>query len=315
MKVLVTGGAGFIGSNLCDSLVKENKVICIDNFNDYYNPKIKEANIQSLLKNPNFKVYRTDILNYSEMDSIFSKEKPEKVVHLAARTGVRPSVINPKIYEDVNVGGTLIMLELARKYGIKKLVFSSSSSVYGANEKIPFSEEDETSRQINPYGKTKKTGEVLCRYYNLMHKMQIVCLRFFTVYGPRGRPDMAVHKFTRLISDDKEIEVFGNGKSKRDYTYVEDIVKGIVSALNKDLNFEIINLGDNNPVELNHLIELIEKGLDKKAKIRHIPEQKGDMDVTFADIDKAKRLLGYKPKVKIEEGIRLFVDWFKRKDL
>ncbi|MBW2989544.1 GDP-mannose 4,6-dehydratase [Candidatus Woesearchaeota archaeon] len=314
MKCLITGGAGFIGSHLCKALLaKGNKVIAVDNFNGYYNPRIKEANLDEIRSNPLFKLYRSDILDYKKLQDIFENEKPDKVVHLAARAGVRASLENPLLYQKVNIKGTNLMLEIAKKYAIKKFIFGSSSSVYGINKKVPFSEDDLTDKQISPYGITKKSGELLCRCYNSLYGIPIVCLRFFTVYGPHGRPDMAPYKFTKLILEGKPIEVYGGGGSKRDYTYVQDIIAGILLALDSNLNFEIINLGNSNTVELGYLISLIEKETGKKAMINKVGVQKGDVPITYADISKAKRLLGYDPKVKIEKGISLFVDWFKNK--
>jgi len=312
MNVLVTGGAGFIGSNLCEALLsKENKVICIDNFNDYYNPKRKENNLASFKDNPNFTLHRIDITDMGALKNVFEEHDISAVIHLAARGGVRPSIKDPFVYEKVNINGTLNLLELSRQNNIKKFIFGSSSSVYGNNKKVPFSETDPVDEPVSPYAFTKRAGELLCKTYNHLYNMNIVCLRFFTVYGPRGRPDMAVYKFTDLIHNGKEIEVYGDGTSKRDYTYVSDIIKGIISALEKDINFEIINLGDSNPVELNYLISLIEKNLGTKAKITHAGKQAGDVDRTFADISKANSILGYTPSVKIEEGIKNFVEWFK----
>jgi UDP-glucuronate 4-epimerase len=310
-NILVTGGAGFIGSHLSGALLKKgNYVICVDNFNDYYNPKSKENNIKQYINNRNFKLYREDITDFKGLKRIFDENKIEGIIHLAARVGVRPSIKDPFIYEQVNLNGTLNLLELAKEYGIRKFIFGSSSSVYGGNKKIPFSEEDRVDNQISPYGFSKRAGELLCRTYHKLYRIKIVCLRFFTVYGPRGRPDMAIYKFTKLINDDKEIQVYGDGTSKRDYTFVSDVIKGIISSLEKDIEFDIINLGDSNPVKLNYIISLIEKNLGKKAKIKFADKQVGDMELTFADISKARKLLEYNPSIKIEEGIKKFVNWF-----
>ena len=309
---LVTGGAGFIGSHVCDALLSiGGRVICVDDFNDYYNPKIKEKNIFEASKNHNLILYRIDITDKEKLKDVFEKNKIDKIVHLAARAGVRASFENPTIYEKVNVEGTRNLLNLAYKFKIKNFIFGSSSSVYGTNEKVPFSEDDPTQNIISHYAKTKKRAEELCKEYNNMYGMHITCLRFFTVYGPRGRPDMAPYKFTKLILEDKPIQVYGDGKSKRDYTYVRDIVDGILSALKKDFDFEVINLGNSNAVELKYFISLIEREVMKKAKINYLPTQKGDVPVTYADISKAIKLLDYDPKVKIGEGIRLFVEWYK----
>ncbi|MBI2129431.1 SDR family NAD(P)-dependent oxidoreductase [Candidatus Woesearchaeota archaeon] len=312
MAIFITGGAGFIGSHLCERLLKDGKeVIAADDFNDFYDPERKKKNIEDCAKNKKFKIYKADIRNKAEIKKIFEKNKINIIVHLAARAGVRPSMENPLLYIDVNVNGTLVMLELAREFNVKKFVFASSSSVYGSNEKMPFSEDDPVSNPLSPYAITKMAGEQLCALYSRLYGLNIACLRFFTVYGPRGRQDMAPYKFTNLIMKDKEIEVYGDGSSKRDYTFVSDIIDGVAAAIEKELKFEVINLGDSNPVELKYLISLIEKNTGKKAKIKFMPEQKGDVPITYADVSKAKRLLGYRPKVKIEEGIKKLVEWYK----
>ncbi|MBI2523115.1 GDP-mannose 4,6-dehydratase [Candidatus Woesearchaeota archaeon] len=310
--ILVTGAAGFIGSHVCEALAKEGKhVIGVDNFNSYYSPKIKESNIEALNKNKNFSLYREDIKNIDGLKNIFKNSKIEKIIHLAARVGVRPSISMPDAYVQDNIQGTLNLLELARENSIKNFVFGSSSSVYGGNKKIPFSENDEVNSQISPYGFTKRSCELLCNTYHNLYGMNIACLRFFTVYGPRGRPDMAIYKFAKMINEEKKIEVYGNGTSKRDYTYVSDIVKGILLALEKNKGFEIINLGDNNPVILKDVIRLIENNLDKKAKIKMAEKQQGDMEVTYANISKAKKLLGWSPEIDFKQGIKSFTEWFK----
>lgn len=311
MSILVTGGAGFIGSSLIDKLIKKDeKVLCLDNFNDYYSPEIKKENISSYLDKKNFKLVVGDILDKELLKRIFKKEKIKIVVHLAARAGVRPSLLNPHLYEEVNIGGTLNLLELSRD-NIENFVFASSSSVYGVNSKIPFSEDDPIEKPVSPYAATKRAAELLCYTYHHLYNIPLVCLRFFTAYGPRQRPDMAIHKFTKLIDKGKEITMFGSGKSRRDYTYISDIIEGLTSSLYEKFSFEIINLGNSRTVELRHLISLIEKGLGKKAKVKQLPDQLGDVPITYAKIDKAKRLLGYKPEIKIEEGIERFVFWYK----
>jgi len=310
--ILVTGAAGFIGSHVCEALLRQKKqVIGIDSFNDYYSPKIKERNIESLKQHNSFALYREDIKNPDKLKDIFKDNKIEKIIHLAARVGVRPSISMPGAYVQDNIQGTLNLLELARENKIKTFVFGSSSSVYGGNKKIPFSEEDDVSSQISPYGFTKRSCELICSTYHSLYGINIACLRFFTVYGPRGRPDMAIYKFTKSISEGREIEIYGDGASKRDYTYVSDIVKGILLALEKNRGFEIINLGDNNPVILKDVISLIENNLGKKAKIKKVQMQPGDMESTYADISKAKRLLGWYPEVKFSDGIKKFTEWFK----
>ena len=315
MKILVTGGAGFIASHVCDALLaRGDEVICVENFNDYYNPKAKKSNIKGASKNENFRLFRADILDIKKLRAIFRKTKPEKVIHLAARAGVRPSLEDPALYCDVNIKGTTNILEISKEFGIKNIVFGSSSSVYGANKKIPFSESDPVNNPVSPYAATKRAGELMCYAYHHLYGLNITCLRFFTVYGPRGRPDMAPYKFTKAIDEGKKITMYGDGTTKRDYTYVADIVAGIVSALDRNLSYEIINLGDSKTVSLSEFIAIIEKTLGKKALIKKMPMQPGDVEVTYADISKAKKLLGYKPKVSIEEGIRRFVKWYQSKN-
>lgn len=329
MKILVTGGAGFIGLHLTKKLLALGyKVVCVDDLNNYYSPKIKRRNIAPFLKNKNYKFYRADICDYEKLAKIFKCEKIEKICHLAARAGVRPSIANPRLYEKVNVGGTMTLLDLAVKYKIKNFIFASSSSVYGnraqfgdnpaqrggnraqRDKKIPFSESDPVNNPISPYAVTKKSGELLAATYHNLYGLNCTCLRLFTVYGPNNRPDMAPFLFTDLIFRGKPIKKFGDGASRRDYTYIDDIVEGIVAALEKNFSFEIINLGNNKPVELNYFIALIEQFLGKKAKIKQLPPQPGDVEITYADISKAKKMLGWQPKVKIEEGMKKFVEWY-----
>ena len=314
-NVLVTGGAGFIGSHVCDALLaRGDVVICIDNFNDYYDPKIKRNNIKNCLNNPKFKLCIVDIMDFRKLKEIFQKNKINKIIHLAARTGVRASLRNPFLYEDTNNKGTLNLLELAKEFEVKNFIFGSSSSIYGINKKVPFSETDKVDAPISPYAATKGACELMCHTYHHIYGLKITCLRLFTVYGPRGRPDMAPYKFTKLINEGKEIERYGNGSSKRDYTYVSDIVDGIIKALDKELDFEIINLGNSNIVELNYFISLIENNLGKKAKVKQLGLQPGDVPITYADISRAKSLLDWEPKVKIEDGIAKFIEWFKENE-
>ncbi|HII30033.1 TPA: NAD-dependent epimerase/dehydratase family protein [Candidatus Woesearchaeota archaeon] len=309
MKVLVTGGAGFIGSNLCDSLLADgHRVVCVDNFNSFYNSMSKERNISSAMKNSRFRLYRNDILDYRGLEGVFRKHRPSIVMHLAAMAGVRPSIERPLLYEEVNVRGALNILELCRCLKVKRLVFASSSSVYGNCRRAPFCE-DEPLMPISPYAATKLAGEALCHTYHHLYGLSIICLRFFTVYGPRGRPDMAVYRFTDRIYNGREVELYGRGSS-RDYTYIGDIVNGVKAAMKCKRGFEIINLGNSNPIKLSYLISLIEGCLKKKAKKKLASSQPGDVMTTYASIDKARRILGYKPRVKIEEGIRLFVEWY-----
>lgn len=312
MRILVTGGAGFIGSHLCERLLNDgNTVYCWDNFNDYYDPNLKRKNLASALKNPRFFLFEQDILDLPALHNFFENHHPEVVVHLAARAGVRPSIQQPVLYEQVNVQGTIHLLELSRSFGVAKFIFASSSSVYGANTKVPFSESDNVDFPISPYAATKKAGELICYTYHKLYGLPVTCLRFFTVYGPRQRPDMAIHKFARMMWDGKKIPVFGDGKSRRDYTYYTDILQGILASIERCFGYHIYNLGESQTVELLSLIHLLEEALGRKAQIEFLPEQPGDVPVTFADISKARRELGYAPQVPIEEGIRLFADWFQ----
>lgn len=313
---LITGGAGFIGSSLADSLLeKGQRVVVVDNFDDYYDPKIKRQNVVSHLGKSNYKLYEADITDLDAMENVFKENKIDRIVHLAARAGVRPSLENPIGYAVTNVVGTNVILELARKYGIKKLVLASSSSVYGNNKKVPFSEEDNVDKAISPYAASKKENEVLAHVYHAIYNLDIILLRFFTVYGPRQRPDLAINKFVSSIEKDLPIELYGDGHTYRDYTFIDDIVNGIelsLDYLNKHHRvYEIINLGSNNPIKLIQMIETIERVLGKKAKINHLPMQLGDVDRTYADITKANKLLGYKPSISFEEGVKAFVRWKK----
>ena len=311
--ILVTGGAGFIGSHVCRQLLlKKHRIICIDNFNKYYDPNIKKQNIQDLITNKNFQLKKLSINHFKDLKKIFEQEKISFIIHLAARAGVRPSIENPFIYEKTNIKGTLNILECAKKYHTKKIVVASSSSVYGNNKKIPFSEKDNTENQISPYAATKKMCEILCKNYHLMYGLNIVCLRFFTVYGPSGRPDMAIYKFIDNISKEKVIQMYGDGNSSRDYTYIDDIVNGIIASLKCPSTFEIINLGNSHPTKLKKLISIIEIFLNKKAliEIKDIPM--GDVEKTYADISKASQLIQYKPTTSIEEGIKKTIEWYKK---
>ena len=316
MKVLVTGGAGFIGSNLTQKLLDlKNEVICVDNLDPYYDLRIKKENIKPFLMLRNYHFYHEDILNFAELKKIFEKEKPDKICHLAARAGVRPSIEIPQIYQKVNIEGTLNLLELAKEFKIKNFVFASSSSVYGERNKVPFREDDNTDFPLSPYAATKKAGEVLLWTYHHLYRLNCTALRFFTVYGPSGRPDMAPYLFTDAIFKGRPIKKFGDGESKRDYTFIDDITAGIISALDQNLLYEIINLGNNCPITLNKFIQLIEEVLGKKAVIEKLPPQPGDMRVTCADITKAKKILKYSPKTSITEGIKKFVSWYLEKTI
>lgn len=313
MKILVTGGSGFIGSTLCDKLVEHGDyVVNLDNFNNYYDPRIKWENIQGVLNSPRYKLYVGDTRDPKILSQIFENEKPETVVHLAAMAGVRNSLKDPIEYVDVDVKGTVNLLEFARKYEIKKFVFGSSSSVYGKNTKVPFKEDDLLEGQVSPYAASKRAGEIYCQTYSEMYNMKISCLRFFTVYGPRQRPEEAIHLFTKLISEGKAIPVFGDGTSRRDYTYIDDVVDGIIKAIEKDYKFEIFNIGNSDTISLSDLIKLLENTIGKKAIIDRKPFQLGDVQITYADISKSKKLLGYNPKTKIEEGVKKFWEWYKK---
>lgn len=312
MKDLVTGGAGFIGSHLCEKLLDRGyQVICLDNFNDFYSPKIKEENITKALEHPNFTLIRGDILDNGCLIEIFSKHKIEKIIHLAAMGGVRPSLLSPAQYVDVDIKGTVNLLEKAKIFKIKQFVFASSSSVYGINEKLPFSEKDDANLQISPYATAKKAAELYCQTYHFLYKIPITILRIFTVYGPRQRPDMAIYKFTQQISKGEPVQMFGDGNSKRDYTYIDDAIQGILNALENTYQFEIINIGSLKIISLKDLIELIGETAGKIPKIERLPNQLGDVPITYADISKARNLLRYEPQTSIEEGIKKFVEWFK----
>lgn len=317
-NILVTGGAGFIGSHLVEHLISEGiwNVSVIDNFNKFYSPEIKRKNLSSVIGNADFQLYEADICCSKSLNDVFEENYFDAIVHLAAWAGVRPSLLNPKLYADVNVCGTVNLLELAQKYNVKQFVFGSSSSVYGINCKVPFSEEDKISRTISPYAATKAAGELFCHTYSHLYDIRTVCLRFFTVYGARQRPDLAIHKFSKLIRDEKPIWMFGDGTTRRDYTFVDDIIQGVRAAIDYDKsNHEIFNLGESQTIELTDLIKLLEENLGKKAIIERKPMQPGDVPVTFADISKAKELLNYNPTTKIEDGIPKFVEWFKKQTL
>lgn len=315
-NILITGGAGFIGSHLVDRLLAtgEWRVTVVDDFNDFYDPAIKSENVRPQLENPNYNLFRIDIRDKPGLEKVFESASFDCIVHLAARAGVRPSLEQPLLYTETNIRGTMNLLELAREHGIKQFVFGSSSSVYGINAKVPFSEDDPIRQPISPYAATKAAGELLCHTYSHLYGIRCVCLRFFTVYGPRQRPDLAIHKFARLITDGKAIPVFGDGTTRRDYTYINDIVAGVRAAIDYEAsNYEVINLGESRTVELRELIELLEKELGSKAKIDRQPLQPGDVPQTFADITKARRLLGYDPQTQIEDGIKKLVEWFRHK--
>jgi len=308
--ILLTGAAGFIGSSLLAKIIEDYQIIAIDDFNDYYSPAWKQENIEPFLNHPHFKLYKTDITDFNALNQIFTNHRIDKIVHLAARAGVRPSIQNPFLYQQVNIGGSLNLLELAKQNLVKHFIFASSSSVYGNQTKIPFAETDPVNEPISPYAASKKAGEMFCHTYARLYKINTTCLRFFTVYGPKGRPDMAPYLFTKAILDGKKITQFGNGFSQRDYTYIDDIVEGISKAIQRPFAFEIINLGNNHPVSLKEFISTIENVSGKKAEIEILPVQPGDVDKTYADISKAKALLDWEPKIGLKEGLAKFVAWY-----
>lgn len=312
----ITGGAGFIGSSTAERLLKEgNKVVTIDNFCDFYDKKIKENNIKSLLENSNFKLYRNDIRNREVIKNIFDENEIDVVIHLAAMAGVRPSIENPILYQDVNCMGTQNILEEMKLHGVKNGVFASSSSVYGNCKEVPFREDMIVDFAISPYAATKKANEVMAHVYHKLYDMNIIMLRFFTVYGPKQRPDLAINKFTRLMLENKEIPMFGDGTTSRDYTYIDDIVDGVIKSCDYVMNhlsvYEIINLGNSSPTSLTEMISIIGETTGVESKINKLPMQPGDVERTFADISKAKALLGYEPKTSFREGIKNFVNWYK----
>ena len=312
--ILVTGGAGFIGSHLCERLLSDGvKVICLDNFDSFYDPDIKIKNAEGMTKKFQdlFELVTGDIRNPDHLKGIFQKNRVDFVIHLAARAGVRPSIADPLLYQDVNIRGTIVLLEACKAYKIKNFIFASSSSVYGENQRVPFTEEDLDIQPVSPYGATKRAGELLCYSYHHLYGMNIACLRIFTAYGPRQRPEMATHKFTRLIDRGEKIPIYGDGSSRRDYTYIDDLIEGILGVIRYHKGFEIYNLGESQTTSLIELIKLIEGAFGKKADIEMLELQPGDVSVTYADITKAKRMLKYRPKVKMEEGIKRFVEWYR----
>jgi UDP-glucuronate 4-epimerase len=314
VNFLVTGGAGFIGSHVCERLLGAGHAVwAFDDLNDFYDPQLKRRNLHDIqaLARP-FEFVHGDLLDRAALDELFSSVKLDQVIHLAARAGVRPSLAEPALYQRVNVEGTVNVLEAARLNGVKKITIASSSSVYGVNAKVPFSESDPIFSAISPYAASKLAGEALGHVYHHIYGLDVAMLRFFTVYGPRQRPDLAIHKFAQLISAGKPIPVFGDGSTARDYTYITDTVEGVMACTQKEFGFEIFNLGESQTVTLSRLIELLEKSLGQKAVLDHQPPQPGDVPITFADISKARTTLGYHPRVKVAEGIPLFVDWFRK---
>lgn len=312
--VLITGGAGFIGSHLTRRLLdRGDRITVLDDFNDFYDPARKRANVAPFLKpaGDRYRLVEGDIRDADLVDRLFAEGRFDAVVHLAARAGVRPSLRQPILYEEVNCIGTLRLLEAARHHGPEVFVFGSSSSVYGINDKVPFSESDEVDRPISPYATTKRAGELLCYNYHHLYGLRTACLRFFTVYGPAQRPEMAIHKFTDLLARGEAVPMFGDGTSRRDYTYIDDIVDGMVATLDLAPDFEIVNLGGAETTALKDLIHWIAEELAVEPRIEYLPAQPGDVPITYADVRKAGRLLGYSPKVSIREGLRRFVTWYR----
>jgi UDP-glucuronate 4-epimerase len=311
VNILVTGAAGFIGSHVCEYFTSLNhNVTGIDNFDPFYSIDFKQLNLARLRGNARFNFQTSDIRDLNSLGLILASNKFDIVIHLAAKAGVRPSIDSIAAYYDVNVNGTVSLLETMRLSGVKKLLFASSSSIYGNNPKIPFSEIDRVDNPISPYASTKKSGELLCHVYSHLHGFDITCLRFFTVFGPRQRPDLAIHKFTRLIDEGKPIPFYGDGSTARDYTYIDDIVNGISCALNHLNGYRIYNLGESSVINLKNLVEMIEHSLGKKALLNYLPIQEGDVNITYADISKARSEIGYNPQYNIENGIKKFVEWY-----
>ncbi|MCD4819407.1 MAG: GDP-mannose 4,6-dehydratase [Candidatus Cloacimonetes bacterium] len=315
MNILITGAAGFIGSHLCEKLVDNHKVIGLDNFCDFYDPKTKEKNIKNIVGLDNFKIIKGDIRNFDKLSQIFQENTFNLVIHLAAMAGVRPSIENPQLYSEVNINGTLNLLEQCKLNDIKKFIFASSSSIYGNNKEVPFSENDPVDNPISFYAATKKSGELTCHTYHHLYDISIACLRFFTVYGPRQRPDLAIHKFARMILNNEEIPVFGDGNSQRDYTYIDDILDGIVKTIDyvdSRKVFDVFNLGESQTISLSEMISTIEETLGKEAIKKVLPMQPGDVNITFADISKSKKILGYNPKTEFKNGVKKFIEWLKQ---
>jgi UDP-glucuronate 4-epimerase len=313
MTILVTGGAGFIGSHLCEHLLAQgHRVVCLDNFDDFYDPRIKENNIETALSNPAYRLVRGDIRDAAVLDGIFGSEQVDCVVHLAARAGVRPSILDPVLYMDVNVSGTANLLESMRRHGVRRFLFGSSSSIYGNQEKTPFSESDDVSRPISPYAASKHSGELLSYTYHHLYGMDVACLRFFTVYGPRQRPDLAIRKFTQLVLAGQPIPLYGDGATRRDYTFVGDIVRGITALIgHKGWRYEIFNIGCGSPVSLREMVDAVGLATGKTPQIEFLPKQPGDVEQTFADIGKAQAFFGYQPSTRLHEGVRRFVEWYQ----
>ena len=311
-SILVTGAAGFIGSHLCEALLERgDRVVGLDNFNDFYDPAIKRANLAGPLARPGFALVEGDIRDAAAVARVFREHAPTSVVHLAAMAGVRPSLQDPALYHDVNCTGTAVVLQAARAAGVGRFVFGSSSSVYGGNPKVPFHEDDDVSRPVSPYAATKRANELTCHTFHHLYGMDIACLRFFTVYGPRQRPEMAIHKFVRLTEAGQPLPLFGDGRSERDYTYVDDILDGVLKAHDQSRGFRIYNLGESRTISLRDLVAAIGRATGKEPRVDWQPPQPGDVPRTYADVGRAKAELGYAPKVDLDEGLRRFVAWYR----
>jgi UDP-glucuronate 4-epimerase len=312
MRILVTGGAGFIGSHLVEKLLAAgHEVAVLDDFNDFYDPQIKHANIAGFAKDVT--MHHVDLRDGDSVRNLFHHQKFKTVAHLAARAGVRPSIQHPQLYYDTNISGTLHLLDAASVTKVERFIFASSSSVYGASRTVPFSEDQHLIQTLSPYAATKIAGEFLCSTFSHLYQMRMIVLRYFTVYGPRQRPDLAIHQFTRRIHASQAIDQFGDGSTRRDYTYIDDVIQGTMAALKYDGPlFDIFNLGESETIQLKDLIGAIENALGKKAKINRLPEQAGDMPLTYADISKARKLLGYNPTTRFSDGLPRFIDWFLR---
>jgi len=312
MKFLLTGGAGFIGSSLADKLLElGHEIVSIDNFDDFYSKEIKLGNISSAKLNPNYKFVECDVRDREGLTKLFSENKFDLVIHLAAKAGVRPSITDPVSCHDVNVGGALSLLECMKNSGVTKLFFASSSSIYGNNEKVPFSEIDQVHNPISPYAVSKRAGELLCHSYHHLHGFDVFCFRFFTVYGPRQRPDLAIHKFYNLINSNKPIQMYGDGSTSRDYTYIDDIVSGVVNAIPVLKGYEIINLGESKTISLSEMINVLQEKMNKKAIIEKVAFQPGDVQRTYTDMCKEKKLINYNPKWDFGSGVEQFLKWKK----
>ncbi|KPK76013.1 MAG: epimerase [Phycisphaerae bacterium SM23_30] len=313
MKVLVTGAAGFIGSHLCEKILNRgDHVVGLDNFHDFYSPRIKRRNLRRPLAHPHFELIEGDVRDAPCLDAVLAESPFDMIAHLAALAGVRPSLNDPLGFADVNIRGAGVVLEAARKHHVKKFIYASSSSIYGNNIKVPFAETDPVDHPISPYAATKKAAELLCHTYHHLYGIDVNCLRYFTVYGPRQRPDLAIHKFARLMEAGKPIPVFGDGSMARDFTYINDIIQGTVAAMDRCAGYHIYNLGESQPYRLDHLIGELEKALGKKALVKRLPVPPGDVKQTYADISKARSELGYDPKIDLPEGLARFVAWLRK---